>query len=165
VAAVTTRWLVRATPATALPDDTERIVDTANLPVPSRRVAIGETRRRPDGRLLVEAVVDGWRFELELEDAERAELRARATRDGPNQDRSAAGTAGGPAEIRAMIPGRVAEVRVNEGDAVVAGQTLLVVEAMKMQNELRAPRDGTVRAVAVADGQTIELGDLLVSLE
>jgi biotin carboxyl carrier protein len=63
-----------------------------------------------------------------------------------------------------MIPGRVVEVRVAEGDTVVAGQTLLVVEAMKMQNELRAPRDGSVQRVAIAAGVTIELGDLLVVL-
>jgi biotin carboxyl carrier protein len=47
---------------------------------------------------------------------------------------------------------------------VAAGQTLLVVEAMKMQNELRTPRDGTIERVAVAVGETIDLGDLLVVL-
>jgi biotin carboxyl carrier protein len=47
----------------------------------------------------------------------------------------------------------------------VAGEQLLVVEAMKMQNELRAPRDATVTRVAVGDGQTIEVGDLLLVLE
>ena len=51
------------------------------------------------------------------------------------------------------------------GEAVVAGQQLLVVEAMKMQNELRAPRDGVVSRVAVAPGETIEIGDLLLVLE
>ena len=53
---------------------------------------------------------------------------------------------------------------VTAGDAVSAGQQLLVVEAMKMQNELRAPRDGTVERVAVAAGRTIEVGDLLLVL-
>ncbi len=48
------------------------------------------------------------------------------------------------------------------GDDVAAGQRLLAVEAMKMENELRAPRDGTVERVAVAVGQTVELGDPLV---
>jgi biotin carboxyl carrier protein len=63
-----------------------------------------------------------------------------------------------------MIPGRVATVSVAPGDVVAAGQTLLVVEAMKMQNELRAPRDGTVERVAVGAGETIDLGDLLLVL-
>ncbi|HLQ47406.1 MAG TPA: biotin/lipoyl-containing protein, partial [Candidatus Dormibacteraeota bacterium] len=72
--------------------------------------------------------------------------------------------AGGPLEIHAMIPGRVVAVAVAPGDVVAAGQTLLVVEAMKMQNELRTPRDGTVERVAVGVGETIDLGDLLVVL-
>ena len=70
----------------------------------------------------------------------------------------------GPIEVRAIIPGRVVSVAVAAGDAVAAGQRLLAVEAMKMENELRAPRDGTVERVAVAAGQTVELGDLLVVL-
>jgi biotin carboxyl carrier protein len=55
-------------------------------------------------------------------------------------------------------------VAVIAGDVVEAGQTLLVVEAMKMQNELRAPRDGVVERVAIGVGETIDLGDLLVVL-
>ncbi len=51
---------------------------------------------------------------------------------------------------------------VEAGDTVVAGQRLLAVEAMKMENELRSPRAGTVERVAAAVGQTVELGDPLV---
>jgi biotin carboxyl carrier protein len=122
----------------------------------ARSVWIGETQRLPTGATRVEVVVDGWRFELDVEDVERAELRRRATRV------AEAETASGPAEIRAIIPGRVAAVRVTAGDTVEAGQTLLVVEAMKMQNELRATRGGTVERVAVGAGDTIDTGDLLV---
>ena len=70
----------------------------------------------------------------------------------------------GPTEVHAIIPGVVVTVSVAAGEAVTAGQQLLVVEAMKMQNELRAPRDGTVERVAVATGTTIEVGDLLLVL-
>jgi biotin carboxyl carrier protein len=63
-----------------------------------------------------------------------------------------------------MIPGRVAAVRVTAGEAVEAGAALLVVEAMKMQNELRAPRAGRVERLVVSAGETIDLGDLLVVL-
>ncbi len=115
----------------------------------------GATPTRPR---TVEVVVDGWRFELEIEDAARADLRARATRV------RATGPGSGPFEVHAMIPGRVAAVTVAVGDSVTAGQTLLVVEAMKMQNELRAPRDGLVDRVLVRVGETIDLGDLLVVL-
>lgn len=110
-----------------------------------------------DGRRVVEVVVQGWRVECIVEDAERAALRDRASRP-----RTVTDSSGGPLEIRAIIPGRIAAVSVVAGDSVVTGQAVLVVEAMKMQNELRAPRDGTISRVAVASGQTIEIGDLLV---
>jgi biotin carboxyl carrier protein len=122
----------------------------------ARRAWIGHAQRLPTGATRVEVVVDGWRFELDVEDAARAELRRRATR-APD-----VGAVSGPAEIRAIIPGRVAAVRVTAGDVVEAGQTLLVVEAMKMQNELRATQAGTVERVAVGAGDTIDTGDVLV---
>ncbi|MBI3745900.1 MAG: acetyl-CoA carboxylase biotin carboxyl carrier protein subunit, partial [Chloroflexi bacterium] len=90
--------------------------------------------------------------------AARAALRERARRGREEIEHS------GPSEVHAIIPGVVVSVSIVAGDAVSAGQQLLVVEAMKMQNELRAPRDGTVERVAVAAGQTIEVGDLLLVL-
>jgi biotin carboxyl carrier protein len=103
-----------------------------------------------------EIVVDGWRIEVEVEPAARAALRERARRGREETGHS------GPSEVRAIIPGAVISVSVAPGDDVTAGQQLLVVEAMKMQNELRAPRDGTIERVAVAAGETIEVGDLLL---
>ena len=55
--------------------------------------------------------------------------------------------------------------RSTPGDAVAAGGQLLVIEAMKMQNELRSPRDGTIVRVGAAVGGTVEIGDLLVVIE
>jgi biotin carboxyl carrier protein len=112
----------------------------------------------PDGAGRVEVVVDGWRFEFEVEDADRAALRARATNAEGAQARH------GPTEVRAIIPGRILTVAVTPGDVVTAGQQLLTVEAMKMQNELRSPRDGTVERVASGPGATVEPGDVLVVL-
>jgi biotin carboxyl carrier protein len=106
-----------------------------------------------------EVVVDGWRIEVEVESAWRAALRDRARRD----DAALAHT--GPTELRAVIPGRILTVHVVPGDAVVAGQQLMVIEAMKMQNELRAPRDGVVARVEAIAGRTVEVGDLLLALE
>ncbi len=103
-----------------------------------------------------EVVVDGWRIEIELESERRAVLRERARRSAVTTGR------GGPVEVRAIIPGRIVAISVAPGDTVEAGQQILVVEAMKMQNELRAPREGTVERVGVAVGATIEVGDLLV---
>jgi biotin carboxyl carrier protein len=106
-----------------------------------------------------EVIVDGWRVVVDVELEGRASLRERARQ---GRERT---THDGPTEVRAIIPGRVAAVSVAAGDAVVAGQQLLVVEAMKMQNELRAPRDASVTWIAVGPGQTIEVGDLLLVLE
>jgi len=106
-----------------------------------------------------EVVVNGWRLEVELEPAARAALRERAVRDRPDAGHS------GPTEVRAMIPGVVVSTAVATGDQVLAGQQLLVVEAMKMQNELRAPRGGTVARFLVGAGSTIDLGELLLVIE
>ena len=106
-----------------------------------------------------EVVVDGWSIVVEIESEQRASLRERARRG------REATAHRGPTEVRAIIPGRILSVSIVPGDAVVAGQQLLVVEAMKMQNELRAPRDGVVSNVAVGPGRTIEVGDLLLVLQ
>jgi biotin carboxyl carrier protein len=115
---------------------------------------VSADRRR--GTEIREVVVDGWRIEVEIEPERRAVLRERARRG------AGAASKGGPVEVRAIIPGRVVVVSVRAGDAVEAGQQILVVEAMKMQNELRAPREGSVDRVGVAVGDTIDVGDLLV---
>jgi biotin carboxyl carrier protein len=169
-------FVVESTVATRLPGDEPRRIEAEAASVewggPGRAVLRDEAGRSipalvgtdqpagPGAPRIIEVVVAGWRFELEVEDARRADLRERATRD-----RGSAVGAGGPLEIRAIIPGRVAAVAVAPGDVVAVGQTLLVVEAMKMQNELRTPRDGTVQRIAVGVGETIDLGDLLVVLE
>ena len=148
-------------PATATPDGGAIVVEPGAEVVGRPAVHVGAVGPiDPAGRGSVEVVVDGWRFELVVEDDERAALRDRATRD-----RDTAATAGEALEIRAIIPGRVASVAVTTGDTVETGQTLLAVEAMKMQNELRAPRAGTVLRVPATTGATVEVGDVLVVLE
>jgi biotin carboxyl carrier protein len=72
--------------------------------------------------------------------------------------------ASGPVSVRAPIPGRVARVLVKPGDRVAAGGGLVVLEAMKMENEIRAVRAGTVREVRCAEGTTVESGQVLVML-
>ena len=75
-----------------------------------------------------------------------------------------AGAVAGPQEVRAPIPGKVVSVGVAPGDAVAAGQALVVLEAMKMQNQICAEGAGTVESVAVAPGTTVEGGQVLVVL-
>jgi biotin carboxyl carrier protein len=120
---------------------------------------IGRPAGPSSGIVRREIVVDGWRIDVEIESERRASLRERARRGREELAH------GGPTHVRAIIPGRIVSVSVVPGDPVEAGQQLLVVEAMKMQNELRAPRDGIVSSVAVGVGDTIEVGDLLLVLE
>ena len=86
----------------------------------------------------------------------------------PGRGRSGADTttakAVGPIEIVSPMPGRIVKVLVKTGDAVAARQGLVVVEAMKMENELRAPRAGTVAEVRVREGAPVEANVVLVVL-
>jgi biotin carboxyl carrier protein len=163
-AAATPTWLVDGEPLAADlvrrgPRRATLLVGEGSQRVRHRVVFTDAPVVGPDGLTRREIVVDGWRIEVELEPERRASLRERA-RSGRQ-----ASAAGGPTEVRAIIPGRVVAVSIAPGDAVTAGQQVLVVEAMKMQNELRAPRDGTIRKVAVAPGTNIEVGDLLLVIE
>ena len=99
--------------------------------------------------------VDGYRFDVEALDE-----RTRTIRDLS----AATATASGPAPLVAPMPGLVVRVNVQAGDTVVAGQPLVVMEAMKMENELRSPAAGTVKAVVVQPGTAVEKGATLVEL-
>ena len=100
--------------------------------------------------------VDGYRFDIEALDE-----RTRAIRD-----LSAANAAPtGPAPVLAPMPGLIVRVNVAPGDDVEAGQGVVVMEAMKMENELRATSSGKVKSVEVSPGTAVEKGTLLVALE
>ena len=100
--------------------------------------------------------VGGYRFNVEALDE-----RTRAVRD---LSAAAAGPAG-PAPLKAPMPGLVIRVLVQAGDQVQAGQGLVVIEAMKMENELRSPGAGTVKTVLARAGEVVEKGMLLVEME
>ena len=124
------------------------------LKIGTRVYRVVVQRRQGRGRYTL--WIDGYRFE-----AEALDERTRAIRD-----LSAASTGPvGPAPVRAPMPGLVVRVNVKVGDAVQAGQGLVVMEAMKMENELRATAAGTVRSVEVTPGTAVEKGALLVGLE
>jgi 3-methylcrotonyl-CoA carboxylase alpha subunit len=76
----------------------------------------------------------------------------------------AASTTAAPAAVRAPLPGRVVQVLAAVGAKVAAGAPLVVMEAMKMENELRAPGPGTVIEIRVRPGQAVEAGEELVRL-
>ncbi len=71
----------------------------------------------------------------------------------------------GPRKILAPMPGRVVRLLVAEGDAVEAGQGIVVVEAMKMQNEIKSPKKGVVKKIAATAGTAVNAGDVLAIVE
>ena len=99
--------------------------------------------------------VDGFRF-----DGEALDERTRTIRD----ITAVSGKASGPAPVVAPMPGLIVRVNVAEGDTVQPGQGVVVMEAMKMENELRASAAGTVKAIHVTPGKAVEKGALLVEL-
>jgi biotin carboxyl carrier protein len=128
---------------------------------PVRMVTIGNQLHRvvvrPGGtRGAYTLWLDGHRFEVEALDE-----RARAIRE------LSGATAGptGPAPIRAPMPGLVVRINAQVGDEVQAGQGLVVMEAMKMENELRVQAAGRVKAILVTTGTAVEKGMLLIELE
>ena len=151
--------------------------------------------RRPDGRydvtlgertLVVDAARAGPLLRSLVIDGQQHEAAVRADADGrywvsaggalleveatdpltflAQQSHGDKGRRGGRA-VRAYMPGRVVSLLVAEGDEVAAGQGLLVLEAMKMQNEIQAERSGRVRTIHVAAGEAVEGGDPLLDLE
>jgi len=98
--------------------------------------------------------LDGWRI-----DATALDERTRAIRD-----LTASHAASGPQPVTAPMPGLIVRVYVQPGDAVAAGQGVIAMEAMKMENELRTTTSGTVKAVLVQPGQAVEKGAVLVEL-
>lgn len=99
------------------------------------------------------AWVDGRSFEVRVEDPREL------------SDASALGGSAGRRELRAPMPGRVIRVLVSEGDEVAAGQGIVVVEAMKMQNEMPSPKAGRVASVSVKPGDAVASGQVLAAVE
>jgi biotin carboxyl carrier protein len=107
-----------------------------------------EARVTPEG-----IQIEGRRIAVELHDP-RAYRR-----------QSGAAASGGRQNIAASMPGKIVRVLVAEGDEVQPGQGLIVVEAMKMQNEVKAAKAGRVTKVHVADGATVSAGQPLIAIE
>ncbi len=108
------------------------------------------------GRRPSHAAVAGQVLGLDVKSTREAALEAALS--------SASGGSGGGI-IAAPMPGRVVRVMVSEGEAVEADAPLLIVEAMKMENEVRTPTAGVVRTVSVAAGDTVDAGQTLCELD
>lgn len=107
----------------------------------------------------VKLLVDAKEYEVEVKG------RGGATKKKPKPAAKKTAAAAGAGAVVSQMTGRVIRVDVAQGDAVNAGDILLIIEAMKMENEIIAPVGGTVKQVAVAAGARVSEGDLLVEIE
>jgi biotin carboxyl carrier protein len=145
-------WLVRV-------GDTDYRVDTAPVGATARSLRVDggqyevEVAHRGDGRYEVSR--GGWVEELRVQDP-LAYLASRA--HGEIAEHSSL-------TVNAYMPGRVAAILVEEGATVAAGDGVLVLEAMKMENEIQAERDGVIGRIVVTLGQAVEGGDPLFELD
>lgn len=122
--------------------------------------------------------VDGQFFEVEVEEIEAgaaapvktaANLTPPASPSVTTAPKKTAAPAkpvtnGAPNSIKAPMPGSILSVKVNEGDQVKAGQVLLILEAMKMENEIVAPKDGVINKIYIATGQSVSTNDPMIAL-
>lgn len=151
---------IELTPDGVRMDGREVPAEIATLPGTSlRHLRIGDR-----GWLLsAERTEDGWAVRL---GGRRAEVHVEDERTRAVRELAGAGAPGeGPRELRAPMPGLVVRVLVEPGHEVEAGDGLVVMEAMKMENELSARGAGTVAEVRVEEGQTVNQDDVLVTLE
>lgn len=117
--------------------------------------------------------VNGTPYNVTVEDANGsaapvaaapAPAAAPASAPAPAPAAAPAAPAAGSVSVDAPMPGNILDIKVSNGASVKAGDVLLILEAMKMENEIVAPQDGTVASVNVNKGDTVEAGQTLVSL-
>jgi len=138
---------------------TAHVSDVEGTPV--RLVTIGGcvhrvVARRGDSRGRYSLWVDGFRYEVEALDERTRTIRELS---------GASAAVSGPAPLKAPMPGMIVRVSVQAGDQVMPGQSLIVMEAMKMENELRATVAATVKTVHAIPGTAVEKGALLLEME
>lgn len=120
-------------------------------------------------------IVDGTEFDVDIEmdggiwtaTVEGRTFKIEVPDSGPvvKKKRSQGGKKKKSGTVSANIPGKIVTIEVNEGDVVEEGQVILILEAMKMQNEIQAPISGTVSSVTCEEGQSIEANVPLVVIE
>ncbi|MBE6623411.1 MAG: biotin/lipoyl-binding protein [Ruminococcaceae bacterium] len=107
--------------------------------------------------------VNGTFYEVSIEEVDASEIKASAPAAPAAEEKTVTAPAGGE-KVNAPMPGNILSVNIKVGDVVKAGQVALILEAMKMENEIMVPCDGTVTAVAVNQGATVESGAFLFSI-
>ncbi len=128
-------------------------------------VEIPDPRERP-----VRAIVDGQEYKIDIQEQAGAQVPvvtapvAVVEGAAPGIVPAATPAPGGTGEVRAPLPGTIISIAVKVGDQVTYGQELCILEAMKMNNPIRATGSGTVKAVHVQPGASVQYGDLLFTI-
>jgi biotin carboxyl carrier protein len=104
--------------------------------------------------------VNGTKYEVEVEEIDAKTAAAAAKAAEPVKS----APAGAGTEVRSPMPGNILQVNVNPGDTVKEGQQLMILEAMKMENEILAPCAGRISSIGVAKGSSVESGALLCTI-
>lgn len=110
-----------------------------------------------------QATVDGITYPIAVTGA--GGVATAAPKPAARKRAATAAAAEEPGQVTAIMPGKILRVLVAEGDQVQGGDMLVILEAMKMENELRAKQSGVVKQVTVAPGDDVEMGELLVVVE
>jgi biotin carboxyl carrier protein len=146
-----TTWLCKV-------DDQEIEVDAALTARDVMSVLVGgkayEVKRERSLQGELHMVIGSARYAVDVQDPRS--LRTR---------RAAAGSEAGPQKVTAPMPGKIVRILVAEKDEVKVGQGIIVMEAMKMQNELKSPKDGKVQKILTSEGSTVNPGDTLAVIE
>lgn len=115
--------------------------------------------------------LNGKEYEVEIEEVSRQENEAAASQTpaqeqekAPQAAPKAAGATGAGAKVNAPMPGSIVDVKVKEGDRVKEGDVLLVLESMKMMNEIVAPQAGEITSVGVRKGDMVSSGDAMITI-
>ena len=144
------RWVCRLDGREIVVDAVQTGADTLSIVIDGKSF---EIRREKEGETQ-QIVVRGKKYDVTLQDARSLKSRKRT------------GSAdSGPLRLTASMPGKVVRVLAKEGDVLHAGMGIVVVEAMKMQNELRSPKDGTLKKILAREGMNVNAGDVLAILE
>ncbi|MBQ7128653.1 MAG: biotin/lipoyl-binding protein [Clostridia bacterium] len=109
-------------------------------------------------------VVNGTAYQISVEEIDASEVKSTPATPVAAQAAPVSAPAGGE-KVEAPMPGTILDVKVKEGQQVKAGEVLVILEAMKMENEILAPCDGTVTGLAVSNGASVESGAVICSVQ